>query len=1113
MAGAVTIRGAATVGCSLLALGCVGAFALSGAPGILAVGLGGNLLANWIDRYGPDKLASLLTGPLSLPKHDDMVRVADLALSCALRALLTEMEPAFNSAGKAGGDFSNCLKIWRNEAESHTRLASTEAAAAITTALAHLSGQSPAQALNQLLADAIAPDMRHTGDATYMKAWQGLADRLRSRLPELLTAYVAEALKTDERFFRAVTLTQQRAMVKTGRDVLTALQQQSDMLDRLREQLRAHIPQSPATIGLADFKAALSQGLAALETAIRAELDADRAPKLTWPNPSQQAGQELSLLYYDRKAPLVGRDAAMAALNLFIDDPRILLWTTITGSAGVGKSRLVLEVLSLRLLLGGIEAGFMKPSDAWLTEQQYKNWRAPQPTVLVIDYAGVSPDLIRDLIYDLACRTGGRTLSAPVRLLLLDTHPNQGQFALANRIMDNTTAGIQAKLVAWADPAQTALELSPLSPGDALSITELYRDAPLTALEKGRVNAAVRGDPELSRPLFAALMGLALRHGTDTPLTLSSVTSHFLDRQEIHWAERDQITQLDRTLLALATLGGSVPLVEVLKDPLLADLLPTTGKAPRLTLRQHWSVMTGKPLPDTNLTKLEPDYVGGLYLLRHLKQAAPGDPREPDEVAAEVERLIALAWKYGYPVEHLINLIRNFASDITLAPLIGDLTTFQPNIDRQVEWVASMPWITLSLARAKAHDTLDELLTVLTNLSFISIAQVHSSSISSVENLLLPDITDIPMEDRLSLLSKYPLKTAIAERIAISLIHILYYKTPSISYANRVLNFLRKIKEDNASVEEFNLMLAQGLRNASNHAKPNSWRDVLLDELEELHNNNLNNPLICEEFASGLVNALHDVGENVDRSETLLIKLRFCIQKFPENIKLQRLLAVGQLNASSYAGADKSRSTRLLGEARRLSRQYKNDLEISAQFAYMLTNWLKKFGMTTALASRVLNDLRNLAKNHRENKMIAMIFISCLVNALYYYHNRLKCIELILIELRESYEFFKFDVDVSIVVCKGLVNAIPGEGATQRRLDSIIADLEKINKNYPSDPEIKHQFAMGLLNCFITARKKQLSIKKYIRLMEKFTTLYPGEPLVRSDLVPLLRRFKGSRLV
>lgn len=1071
MAGAVTMRGAAIVGCSLLAGACVGAFLLpvlapaaaasATTTAVMAAGggLGGNLLASWIDRAGPDKLTSLLTGPLSLPKHDDMVRVADLALSCALKDVLKALEPDFNSAGRAGDDLRRQLEQWKQAASTHSRLTATEADAAITRALTHLSGQTPAQALTHLLSDAIAPDMRHAGNRDYMAAWRGLADLVSSRLSELLPAYMAEALKSDERFFRAVTLAQQASMVQTGQDVLAAVQIVEERLGALQADLAAALAKTEHQDSIADFHAAIAAQLSALQSAIQVELDADRAPPLNWPQPTQQTGQELSLLYYDRKAPFVGRDAALAALNRFIDDPAPLLWTSITGGAGVGKSRLVLEALSLRRLTGGVEATFLPPSAGWLTAKRYENWRAPVPTVLVIDYAGVSPELVRDLIDNLACRTDAQALRAPVRLLLLDTQPNQGEFALPNRIKDSTERGRRAARVEWSDADPTNLDLRPLSNTDLLTITALYRgDPPLTAVEVGKVTAAVKADPELGRPLFAALMGLALHHGTDTPLTLAGVTNHFLDRQETHWTNRDKITPLDRTLLALATLGGSVPLVDVLNDPLLADLLPTTGKPHRVTLRQHWSVLTGKPFPDANLTKLEPDYVGGLYLLRHLKQAAPDDPREPDEVAAEVKRLINLAWKYGDPREPLINLARNFAGAAEWVGIVTELALYRPPGDHTEMWVRTVPSLVFAMAQRGADDPVDRLLDAL-SIGDSPLDKIMLSGAYFNAGLAGELDTHPRADERLGRLRRLaadnPTVTPIVLQLAKGLVNALHHAGTDAARTDHLLQQLGDIANDHKGNVDVAMLIAQGLFNALYHAETDTERvDHLLQQLRNIANDHHGSTDVALPLAKGLVNVLVDAGTDAIRADHLLQQLRDIASDHRGNADIALLLAQGLFNRLVDARTDAAHTHHLLQELRDIAKTHKGNPDIALQLAKGLFNALVDAGTDTVQVDHLLQQLHDIANDHRGNPDIAQPLSQGLVNAVHHAGTDASRADQLLQQLRDIASDHHGNPDISQQLANGLYNALHHTGTVTSRADQLLEQLRGIPNDHKGNTNI-----------------------------------------------------------
>ena len=313
---------------------------------------------------------------------------------------------------------------------------------------------------------------------------------------------------------------------------------------------------------LVDFRAELTALLSQLRKEVREEFAHDRAPPLTWPRSVDPA--PYSLLYWDRRAEFIGRDDALAALDSFLDAPDPILWTVVTGPAGVGKSRLLLEALGIRREAGLIEAGFLSSSSGWLTHRRFETWNAPERTVIVIDYAAQSIDPIRSLIGQLASRQEVDSQAPPVRIILVDTVPYANEFGVKRRLVDGTDHGSQAKGCEW--PGDRApLDLAGLSPPDVMQITEWFCGRRLTGAEADRAHAALGEDPELNRPLFAAMMGLALRDGVTGTLSVATVTNEFLEGHDRHW-DRLGVDHVARRLVAAATAGTGCVL-NIVDDP------------------------------------------------------------------------------------------------------------------------------------------------------------------------------------------------------------------------------------------------------------------------------------------------------------------------------------------------------------------------------------------------------------------------------------------------------------------------------------------------------------------------------------------------------------------
>jgi hypothetical protein len=130
---------------------------------------------------------------------------------------------------------------------------------------------------------------------------------------------------------------------------------------------------------------------------------------------------ELELLRVDLRATrLVGREADVAALRDWLADDRQVSVRCITGRAGMGKTRLGIELCALAEQ-SGWTAGLVDHAKFPAFVAQASVWRWDKPTLVVIDYAAA---LARDL------RIWLETLARPetqqdcpkLRVLLLERH-------------------------------------------------------------------------------------------------------------------------------------------------------------------------------------------------------------------------------------------------------------------------------------------------------------------------------------------------------------------------------------------------------------------------------------------------------------------------------------------------------------------------------------------------------------------------------------------------------------------------------------------------------------------------------------------------------------------
>lgn len=130
---------------------------------------------------------------------------------------------------------------------------------------------------------------------------------------------------------------------------------------------------------------------------------------------------ELQLLRVDLRATaLVGRDGDLAALGTWLASDRPVSVRCITGRAGVGKTRLAVELCE-QAERDGWTTGFALYSQFPKFVKGSAGWRWVKPTLVVIDYAAALAGALADLLKILArpeTQAGGQKL----RVLLLERH-------------------------------------------------------------------------------------------------------------------------------------------------------------------------------------------------------------------------------------------------------------------------------------------------------------------------------------------------------------------------------------------------------------------------------------------------------------------------------------------------------------------------------------------------------------------------------------------------------------------------------------------------------------------------------------------------------------------
>jgi hypothetical protein len=115
-----------------------------------------------------------------------------------------------------------------------------------------------------------------------------------------------------------------------------------------------------------------------------------------------------------QRVPFLGRDDEFQRLQEFLESTYPLTWWIVTGSGGLGKSRLALELC--KRYASSWHTGFLLLNHGF--ESYWHEWQPKQPTLIIVDYIISRVEDIHNILVMLLSRT--IPLNWPVRLLLLE---------------------------------------------------------------------------------------------------------------------------------------------------------------------------------------------------------------------------------------------------------------------------------------------------------------------------------------------------------------------------------------------------------------------------------------------------------------------------------------------------------------------------------------------------------------------------------------------------------------------------------------------------------------------------------------------------------------------
>lgn len=357
--------------------------------------------------------------------------------------------------------------------------------------------------------------------------------------------------------------------------------------------------------------------------------------------------------YMNLKIRFQGRRQELAALRAFVEEPAVFLFWAVTGPGGIGKSKLVLELINEYREKDGWRPVYVR-SKSIEELAELKDFRYPQNLLLIIDYAGASAEKISALLQSMIANT--LTNKRKIRVLLME---RQG----TSTVLDEDTREERIQLPEWyrrlctpdsegeipdredilrfkysCETYPELLELGDLTDNDYYSIMDDLAAATgkqrLRMSEKDNVlsyirKSLLRSPTEKVRPLFVLFTAYAVLNG-DNYNSWGSKAEMIGSVQERNF--RLWETRIPNQKLRMALINMLVYTTTV-RDWHSDDMLPEAVKGYADTIESFCEYELYDPLPEWNeiltghrilggevrMTAIEPDLLGEYVSLTRLQ--------------------------------------------------------------------------------------------------------------------------------------------------------------------------------------------------------------------------------------------------------------------------------------------------------------------------------------------------------------------------------------------------------------------------------------------------------------------------------------------------------------
>lgn len=597
-----------------------------------------------------------------------------------------------------------------------------------------------------------------------------------------------------------------------------------------------------------------------------------------------------------QKVPFVGRKSEIKKIEEFLYSKEKFSWWIITGSGGLGKSRLALEICRRN---EGWRSGFL---DSRRSFDLWDQWSPEFPTLVIVDYAAAKAESLRDIISSIQDRSD--SLSWDVRFLLVEREASGKWW---DDFIPSKREGLAIKEAQFADP----LALAPLTEDDIWSTIHYILDRKKANIpnKEETINQIRQIDPEL-RPLYAALCAEALAiEGNIRGWEKTKLLDWILSREEREFWRPAGITEFDKSLLCFATMINGIPYSN---SQSLGNIIPKSLF--ELGIKQfdkkRYEIISNQGNNET-LMPLEPDIVGEYFVLRFLAN----DSSLADDFNS-------FAWNNYLPVywEFLNKCGEDFPNNGCLFELVQIIPSKYPQ---------NAVWATLCVNFINYYGimgSMGDAVKIYNGLKKLADQYPDDQNISKqlafgMFNLInhygtiggMDDAQKI-YEELKELANKHPNNQGIRENLARGMVNLVNYygEMGSIDEAKEICEELKELTNEYPDDQGIRKILAFCMVNLiTDCAKIGNMNDArkIYKELKKLTDIYPDNQTIREAFAIGMVNLINHYGKNgrIDDCMELYDGLKELTDKYPKNQRLQEQIARGMLLICKAAANSKKR--------------------------------------------------------------------------------------------------------------------------------------------------------------------------------------------------------------